>query len=128
MKKRKGYRIRCTTEGLKNVPLRAEWSSPIVLVRKQDGALRLCIDYRCLNELSTMDAYPMPRVHEIIDRVGKANFFSTLDLAKGYWQVPVAEVDRPKTSFSTPFGLYQFIMMPFGLKGAPATFQRLMDK
>ena len=99
-------------------PSTAEWSSPIVLVGKKDGTLRLCVDYRRLNELSTMDAYPMPRVDDIIDRVGKANFFSTLDLTKGYWQVPVAEVDRPKTSFSTPFGLYQFIMMPFGLKGA----------
>ena len=74
-------------------PSTAEWSSPIVLVQKKDEKLRLCVDYRHLNELSTMDAYPMPRVDDIIDRVGKANFFSTLDLTKGYWPVPVAEVD-----------------------------------
>ena len=109
-------------------PSVAEWSSPIVLVGKKDGTMRLCVDYRRLNELTTSDAYPMPRVDDIIDRVGRANYFSTLDLTKGYWQVPVEETDRPKTSFSTPSGLYQFTMMPFGLKGAPATFQRLMDR
>ena len=86
------------------------------------------MDYRRLNELTTTDVYPMPRVDDITDRVGGANFFSTLDLTEGYWQIPVEETDRPKTSFSMPSGLYQFTMMPFGLKGAPATFQRLMDR
>ena len=99
-------------------PSVAEWSFPIVLVGKKDVTTRLCVDYRRLNELTTTDAYPMPRVDDIIDRVGGANFFSTLDLTKGYWQVPVEKMDRPKTSFSTPSGLYQFTMMPFGLKGA----------
>ena len=75
-----------------------------------------------------MDVYPMPRVDEIIDRVGSAKFISTLDLTKGYWQVPVREGDREKTAFSTPSGPFQFTRMPFGLQGAPATFQRLVDK
>uniref|UniRef100_A0A1X7UT63 Reverse transcriptase domain-containing protein n=1 Tax=Amphimedon queenslandica TaxID=400682 RepID=A0A1X7UT63_AMPQE len=109
-------------------PSVSEWSSPIVLVGKKDGTMRLCVDYRRLNELTTSDVYPMQRVDDVIDRVGGANYFSTLDLTKGYWQVPVEEKDRPKTSFSTPSGLYQFTMMPFGLKGAPATFQWLMDQ
>ena len=74
-------------------PSVAEWSFPIVLVGKKDGTTRLCVDYRRLNELTTTDAYPMPRVDDIIDRVGGANFFSTLDLTKRYWQVPVEEMD-----------------------------------
>ena len=109
-------------------PSTSEWSAPIVPVRKKDGSLRLCIDYRRLNSISKADAYPMPRVDDLIDRLGKAKYISTLDLAKGYWQVPVAKESRPKTAFSTPFGLFQFNVMPFGLRGAPATFQRLMDQ
>ena len=71
--------------------------------------------------LSKADAYPMPRIEELIDGLGKAKYLSTLDLAKWYWQVPVAEDDQPKTAFMTPFGLFEFKRMPFGLKGAPAT-------
>ena len=69
----------------------------------------------------------MARFEELIDSLGKAKYLSTLDLAKGYWQVPVAEEDQPTTAFTTPFGLFEFKRMPFGLKGAPATFQRMMD-
>jgi len=105
----------------------SEWSAPIVLVKKKDGSMRLCVNYRRLIQVSGTDAYPMPRVDDLIDRVGKSTYISTLDLMCGYWQVPVAEADRPKTTFATPFGLYQFNTMPFGLQGAPATFQRLMD-
>lgn len=93
-------------------PSSSEWSSPIVLVKKKDGSIRLCVDYRRLNSVSEMDAYPMPRVDDLVDRLGKATYMSTLDLTRGYWQVPVAEAARSKTAFATPFGLYQFNVMP----------------
>ena len=109
-------------------PSASEWSSPIVMVKKKDGSLRMCIDYRRLNAMTEVEAYPMPRVDELIDLLGKARFISTLDLMKGYWQMPVAVQDRHKTAFVTPGGLFQFRVMPFGLSGAPASFQRLMDQ
>ena len=105
----------------------SEWASPIVIVNKKDGSLRLCVDYRKLNSVSQSDAYPMPRIDELIDGLGQSRYISTFDLTRGYWQVPVSERDCPKTAFNTPFGLYQFNVMPFGLQGAPATFQRMMD-
>lgn len=105
----------------------SEWAAPIVLVKKKDATLRMCIDYRRLNTVSEMDAYPMPRIDDLIDRLGKAKFITTMDLSRGYWQVPVSEEDQHKTSFTTPYGLFQFKVMPFGLQGAPATFQRMMD-
>ena len=71
---------------------------------------------------------PMPRVDDLIDRLGKAKYITTLDLSRGYWQVPVNEGSRPRTAFTTPYGLFQFRVMPFGLQGAPATFQRMMDE
>ncbi len=81
-----------------------------------------------MNRISLTDAYPMPRIDGLIDELGKASFITTLDLTHGYWQVPVAKKDRHKTAFITPFGLFQFKRMPFGLQGAPATFQRIMDR
>ena len=99
----------------------------MVLVKKKDGSLRLCVDFRKLNSVSESDAYPMPRIDDLIDLLGKAKYISTLDLTRGYWQVPLAEDARHKTAFVTPSGLYHFNVMPFGLKGAPASFQCLMD-
>jgi hypothetical protein len=108
-------------------PCRSPWASPIVTVAKKDGSLRLCIDYRKLNSVTADDPYQMPRVEEMLDRLGQAEFISTIDLAKGYYQVPVRKEDQDKTAFISPFGKYRFTRMPFGLKGAPTTFQRLMD-
>ncbi len=105
-------------------PSRSPWSSPIILVPKPDGTLRFCNDYRRLNEVSQFDGYPMPRVNELLDRSGR---ISTLDLTKGYWQVPLSESAKPKTAFSTPSGHWQYRTLPFGLHGVPATFQRMMD-
>ena len=109
-------------------PSTSEWAALIVLVGKKDGSLRFCVDYRKLNDVSDADAYPMPRIDELIDRLGKARYICTLDLTRGYWQVPVAEESRGKTAFTTPYWLYQFRVMPFGLHGAPASFQRMMDR
>uniref|UniRef100_A0A8C5CZT0 ribonuclease H n=1 Tax=Gadus morhua TaxID=8049 RepID=A0A8C5CZT0_GADMO len=106
----------------------SEWCSPIVLMPKPDGTIRFCNDFRKLNEISKFDAYPMPRIDELIERLGTARYISTLDLTKGYWQVPLAPEAREKTAFATPDGLFHYRKLPFGLHGAPPTFQRLMDR
>ena len=103
------------------------WASPVVLVRKKDGSLRFCVDYRKVNAITRKDAYPLPRVDDTLDTLASCKWFTTLDLLSGYWQVEVDEKDREKTAFSTPDGLFEFTRMPFGLCNAPATFQRLMD-
>eukprot|EP00731_Ephydatia_muelleri_P003753 Em0001g3753a len=109
-------------------PSDSSWSSPVVLAKKKDGSLRFCVDYRKVNAVTRKDAYLLPRVDDTLDTLGGSKFFTTLDLASGYWQVEVATEDRPKTAFVTPEGLFLFKVMPFGLCNAPATFQRLMDR
>ena len=104
------------------------YSAPIVLARKKDGSWRFCVDYRRLNEVTVKDAFPIPKIEQTFDALNGAKLFSTLDLASGYWQVPVAPEDRHKTAFVTPDGgLYEYVRMPFGLTNAPGTFQRLMN-
>ncbi|KAI5107461.1 hypothetical protein C0J45_3099, partial [Silurus meridionalis] len=104
------------------------YASPIVLVKKKDGSLRMCVDYRQLNSKTRRAAFPLPRIEETLDALTGARWFSTLDLASGYNQVPVTEGDKSKTAFCTPFGLFEWNGMPFGLCNAPSTFQRLMER
>ncbi|KAL6490489.1 hypothetical protein MHYP_G00008340 [Metynnis hypsauchen] len=104
------------------------YASPIVLVKKKNGNLRMCVDYRQLNNKTRKDAFPLPRIEEALDALSGAQWFTTMDLASGYNQIPVTEQDRPKTAFCTPFGLFEFNRMPFGLCNAPGTFQRLMER
>ena len=108
-------------------PSTSPWSSPIVLVNKKTGDVRFCIDFRKVNDVTKKDSFPLPRVDDSLTRLSGSSWFSTMDLASGYWQVAMDEQDAEKTAFITENGLYQFKVLPFGLCNAGATFQRLMQ-
>jgi hypothetical protein len=114
-------------------PSNSPWNAPLIVVPKKADTqgkpqYRVCVDFRRLNQLTVGDAFPIPRIDEILDQLGRSRYYTTLDLASGYHQVAIKPEDREKTGFSTDKGHYEFIKMPFGLCGAPSTFQRLMNQ
>lgn len=109
-------------------PSNSPWASPVVMVRKRDGTHRFCVDYRELNSVTKADTFPLPRIDDLLDQLGAARYFSTLDLASGYWQIRMHPDSVEKTAFTTPHGLHEFRVMPFGLTNAPGVFQRLMER
>ena len=108
-------------------PSHSPWCSPVHLVKKKDGTLRFCIDFRRLNAFIEDDAFPLPNISAVVDALHGSQVFSTLDLAKGYWQIPLSEDSKPLTAFATDEGLFEFNVLPFGLCTAPAIFQRVMS-
>jgi len=112
--------------------INSPWNSPLLLIPKKADATgekkwRLVIDYRKVNEKTVGDAYPLPDIMEILDQLGQSKYFSCIDMVMGYHQIEVAEQDRAKTAFSTKEGHWEYKRLPFGLKTAPATFQRMMN-
>ena len=108
-------------------PSDSPWASPSLLVPKPDGSHQLCTDYHKVNALTRADSFPLPRIDDIIDSIGEAKYVTKLDLLKGYYQISLTERARQISAFVTPFGLYQYRVLPFGMRNAPATFQRLMN-
>ncbi|GMI66048.1 hypothetical protein HRI_000274100 [Hibiscus trionum] len=109
-------------------PSMSPWGAPILFVKKKDGTMRMCIDYRQLNKLTIKNRYPLPRIDDLFDQFRGAAVFSKIDLRSGYYQLKVKDVDVPKTAFRTRYGHYEFLVMPFGLTNAPAAFMDMMNR
>ncbi|MCO5548015.1 hypothetical protein L7F22_001471 [Adiantum nelumboides] len=107
-------------------PSKSSWGAPILFQKKKDGILRLCIDYRGLNQVTVKNNYPLPRIDELLDRLHGSKVFTKIDLRSGYYQIRIKEDDISKTAFNTRYGHFEFIVMSFGMTNAPATFNRLM--
>ncbi|KAG1463919.1 hypothetical protein G6F56_005189 [Rhizopus delemar] len=108
-------------------PSNSPWAAPVILVKKKNGEYRMVIDYRKLNAVTKKDAYPLPRIDDLLDTLGKSKIFSALDMRAGFHQVPVEEESKELTAFTTKFGTYHYNTLPMGLVNSPATFQRLID-
>ena len=104
------------------------WGAPVLFVKKNDGSLRLCIDYRELNKVTIRNQYPLPRIDDRFDQLQRARVFSKIDPKSGYHQLKIRSEDVPKTAFRTRYGHYEFLVMPFGLTNAPAVFMDLMNR
>ena len=108
-------------------PSTSEWASPPVLIRKRDGNIRWCVDYRALNKVTKKDVFPLPLIEECIDTLSGNVWFSKLDANSAYWQVKIDDEDKCKTAVITKYGFFQFAKMPFGLCNVPSTFTRVMN-
>ena len=104
------------------------WAASVVIVPKPDGTIRLCVDYRKINCVTNMNAYPIPSMERMIEKIASAKYISTIDLTKGYWQIPLETSTIEKSALITTKGLYEFLVIPFGIKTAPASFQRMMSE
>ncbi|MCG8117700.1 MAG: RNase H-like domain-containing protein [Candidatus Thiodiazotropha endolucinida] len=109
-------------------PSQSEWSSPCILVPKPDGTYRMCTDFRKVNSLSKTDSFPIPRMDDCIDNIGNAKYITKFDLLKGYWQIPLTDRAKEVSAFTTPDGLFNYKVMPMGMKNSAATFQRLINR
>jgi hypothetical protein len=109
-------------------PSLAPWGAPVLFVNEKDGSRRMCVDYRSLNEVTIKNKYPLPRIEDLFDQMRGAKVFSKIYLRSGYHQLKIRTEEIPKTTFTTRYGLYEFLVMSFGLTIAPAYFMNLMNK
>ena len=109
-------------------PSYSPWGAPVLFVKKKDGSMQMCIDYKELNKVTIKNRYPLPRIDDLFDQLQGARYFSKIDLRFGYHQLKIKEKDIPKTAFQTRYGHYEFLVMPFGVTNTPAAFMDLMNR